>query len=101
MVGGAQIDAAETAVVLVVGGSVPDGVLAAHLVLQFFKDLGKRVLAIHPKNTAAGVVRHSLEIGIRHSSEVAVAVVGAGVDVVDAVDDGVGLLGRSNRLLDF
>src|SRR5215469_14153342 len=70
MVRCAQIDPAEAAIALLIRGVVANGVLAAHLVLQFFEDLWQRMLPVHAKYTASGFIRHPLQIRIRYAAKV-------------------------------
>src|ERR1039457_4931907 len=94
LVGELDVQLAVGAVLGVVEGSVADGVLAAHFLLQLLEDDVERVLAVDSVNVAAGVVGHSVEragAGIAHApTEPAI---GAGIGILDAIDDGVGLLG--------
>src|SRR5271170_366300 len=58
LVAGLDLKLAEGAVFGGIGGRVADGVLAAHLFLQFVEGVLQRQLAIHVENVAAGVFRH-------------------------------------------
>src|ERR1700682_6105232 len=66
-----EIDAAERAVALLVGGSVSNCVLAAQLVLQLCKNVWQRMLFVHTKNAPTGLFRHPFQRGVAHASEVA------------------------------
>src|ERR1700687_435562 len=53
LVGQAQVDFSERAILLVIDGRVTDGVLAAHLILQFFEDVLQRMLPVHLQHMRA------------------------------------------------
>src|SRR6266478_1304128 len=61
MIARAQSHAAERTIKLLVGRRVADCVLAAHLLLQLFKNLRKGVLLAHVKDSPARFFRHRAE----------------------------------------
>ena len=73
-------------------GRVRDGVLGAHLVLDFLEDVIQRILAIHFEHAPAGFIRHLLQLAFP------AAAIHPRIGVVDAVDDRVRQLGLANRL---
>src|SRR5690242_3818933 len=62
LVGQLDIQLAIAAVLGVVEGRVADGILAAHLVLQLFKDHIQGILAIDAEHVAAGGVGHAPQV---------------------------------------
>src|SRR6516164_4569090 len=57
------------------------------------------MLAIHLEDVSAGVVRHAAQFALAGAAPEAERAVGAGVVVIDTVDNGVGLLRRFDGLV--
>ena len=90
---GLDFDLAERAVFGGIGGRVADGVLAAHFLLQLVEGLLQGHFAIHMEHVAAGVFRHLPQCRVAIPAEYeALPREQSTVDVIEAIDNGVGLL---------
>ena len=93
LIRGLDLELAERTVFGRIGGSVADGVLAAHLFLQLVKRVPQRQLAIDMEHMSASVFRHLAQRGVAASGENhAVPQVEPSIHVVKTINKRVGFL---------